>query len=126
MRVVKVIRSGIGAITESDVILADASKAIVVGFNVVATPSAKEIAKDHEVEIRNYTIIYKLVEDIQALSAPIDANKSSNDTACFLFSFSLIIVLRFSAIFFASLHILESGSLLLARLQVGYKNVQHP
>lgn len=64
--VVKVIRSGIGAITESDVILADASKAIVVGFNVVATPSAKEIAKDHEVEIRNYTIIYKLVEDIQA------------------------------------------------------------
>ncbi|MDE6284742.1 MAG: translation initiation factor IF-2 [Bacilli bacterium] len=62
---VKVIRSGIGAITESDVILAGASNAIVVGFNVVATANAKEVAKDHEVEIRNYTIIYKLVEDME-------------------------------------------------------------
>lgn len=63
---IKVIRSGIGAITESDVILANASNAIVVGFNVVATSNAKEVAKDHEVEIRNYTIIYKLVEDMEA------------------------------------------------------------
>lgn len=63
---IKVIRSGIGAITESDVILANASNAIVVGFNVVATANAKEVAKDHEVEIRNYTIIYKLVEDMES------------------------------------------------------------
>lgn len=63
---VKVIRSGIGAITESDVVLASASNAIVVGFNVVATSTAKEVAKDHNVEIRNYTIIYKLVEDMEA------------------------------------------------------------
>lgn len=63
---VKVIRSGIGAITESDVILANASNAIVVGFNVVATPSAKSVAKDYEVEIRSYTIIYKLVEDMES------------------------------------------------------------
>ena len=63
---VKVIRSGIGAITESDVVLAHASNAIVVGFNVVATPDAKVAAKDYAVEIRFYTIIYKLIEDVEA------------------------------------------------------------
>ena len=63
---VKVIRSGIGAITESDVILASASNAIIIGFNVVASSSAKDIAKDNNIDIRLYTIIYKLVEDIEA------------------------------------------------------------
>ena len=63
---VKVIRSGIGAITESDVVLASASNAIIIGFNVVASSSAKDIAKDNNIDIRLYTIIYKLVEDIEA------------------------------------------------------------
>ena len=63
---VKVIRSGIGAITESDVILASASNAIVIGFNVIAPQAAKDIAKDNNIEIRLYTIIYKLVEDMEA------------------------------------------------------------
>ncbi len=63
---VHVIRSGIGAITESDVILAHASQAIIIGFNVVATNNAKDVAKDYNVDIRTYTIIYKLVEDIEA------------------------------------------------------------
>lgn len=63
---VKVIRSGIGAITESDIVLANASNAIVIGFNVVASASTKEAAKEYSVEIRQYTIIYKLVEDIEA------------------------------------------------------------
>lgn len=63
---VKVIRSGIGAITESDVVLASASNAIIIGFNVVAPASSKEYAKDNNVDIRLYTIIYKLVEDIEA------------------------------------------------------------
>ena len=63
---VKVIRSGIGAITESDVVLASASNAIIIGFNVVASTSAKDIAKDNNIDIRLYTIIYKLVEDIEA------------------------------------------------------------
>ena len=62
---VKVIRSGIGAITESDVVLASASNAIIIGFNVVASNNAKEIAKDNNIDIRLYTIIYKLVEDIE-------------------------------------------------------------
>ena len=63
---VNVIRSGIGAITESDVILASASNAIIIGFNVVASTNAKELAKDKNIEIRLYTIIYKLVEDVES------------------------------------------------------------
>lgn len=63
---VKVIRSGIGAITESDVVLATASNAIIIGFNVIAGANTKELAKDKNVDIRLYTIIYKLIEDIEA------------------------------------------------------------
>ena len=63
---VKIIRSGIGAITESDVILASASNAIIIGFNVVSGANTKSLAKDKNVEIRLYTIIYKLIEDIEA------------------------------------------------------------
>ncbi len=62
---VKVIRSGIGTITESDVVLANASDAIIIGFNVVANNITKEIAKEYNVDIRLYTIIYKLVEEME-------------------------------------------------------------
>ena len=63
--VVKVIRSGIGTITESDVVLANASDALIIGFNVVPNNTTKEIAKEYNVDIRLYTIIYKLVEDME-------------------------------------------------------------
>ena len=63
--VVKVIRSGIGTITESDVVLANASNAIIIGFNVVPSNITKEIAKEYNVDIRLYTIIYKLVEEME-------------------------------------------------------------
>ncbi len=70
---VKVIRSGIGQITESDIVLASASKAIVIGFNVISSPGAKEMAKEYDVEIRLYTIIYKLVEEMeQAMKGMLD------------------------------------------------------
>ena len=62
---VKVIRSGIGAITESDVVLANASDAVIIGFNVVPSNSAKEVAKEYSVDIRLYTIIYKAVEEME-------------------------------------------------------------
>ena len=62
---IKVIRSGIGAITESDVILANASDAIEIGFNVVPSNITKEVAKEYSVEIRLYQIIYKLVEEME-------------------------------------------------------------
>ena len=62
---VKVIRSGIGTITESDIVLANASNAVVIGFNVVPSAITKEVAKEYSVDIRLYTIIYKLVEEME-------------------------------------------------------------
>ena len=62
---VKVIRSGIGTITESDVVLANASNAIIIGFNVSPSTITKEVAKEYGVDIRLYTIIYKAVEDME-------------------------------------------------------------
>ena len=62
---VKVIRSGVGTITESDVTLAKASNAIIIGFNVRPSAKTVEVAKDNGIEIRLYDIIYK-VEDITA------------------------------------------------------------
>lgn len=62
---VSVIRSGIGTITESDVVLANASNAIIIGFNVSPGSLTKEIAKEYNVDIRLYTIIYKVVEEME-------------------------------------------------------------
>ena len=62
---VKVIRSGIGTITESDVVLANASDAIIIGFNVSPSNMTKEIAKEYNVDLRLYTIIYKAVEEME-------------------------------------------------------------
>ena len=62
---VSVLHSGVGAITESDVILAEASKASVIGFNVRANASARDCANQKEVELRYYSIIYDLVDDVK-------------------------------------------------------------
>lgn len=61
-----VILTGVGSITESDILLASAANAIVVGFNVKPEPGAKREAERRKVEIRTYTIIYELIEDIEA------------------------------------------------------------
>ena len=63
---VSVIRSGVGTITESDVKLANASNAIIIGFNVRPNSSTTDLAKEQNVEIRLYNIIYKVVEDMEA------------------------------------------------------------
>ena len=63
---VKVIRSSVGAITESDIVLANASNAIIIGFNIRPNNSIKDYAKEQGVEIRLYDIIYKAVEDMEA------------------------------------------------------------
>ncbi len=63
---VNVIRSSVGAIKESDIVLAKASNAIVIGFNVRPNNTLKEFAKDQGVEIRLYDIIYKAVEEMEA------------------------------------------------------------
>ena len=62
---VNVIRSGIGGISESDVILADASKAIIIGFNIRPDHKVAETAKEKGIEVRYYDIIYKVVEDME-------------------------------------------------------------
>jgi len=63
---VNVVRSTVGAITESDVTLANASSAIIIGFNVRPTAAVKQFADENGVEIRLYNIIYRVAEDIEA------------------------------------------------------------
>jgi translation initiation factor IF-2 len=63
---VKIIHTGVGAITESDIILASASNAIVVGFNVRPDANAKRVAETENVDIRLHRIIYKVIEEIEA------------------------------------------------------------
>ena len=63
---VRIIHSGVGAITESDVMLASASNAIIIGFNVRPEPAAKVFADSEKVDIRLYRVIYNAIEDISA------------------------------------------------------------
>jgi translation initiation factor IF-2 len=63
---VKIIHNGVGAITESDIILASASNAIVIGFNVRPDTNAKRTAEAEKVDIRLHRIIYKAIEEIEA------------------------------------------------------------
>ncbi|BBD07918.1 translation initiation factor IF-2 [Desulfovibrio ferrophilus] len=76
---VNILHSGAGAITESDILLAAASNAIIIGFNVRPTAKIKEIAEQEHVEIRFYDIIYKLVSEIKdamaGMLAPIISEK---------------------------------------------------
>lgn len=63
---IALIHGGAGAITESDILLASASNAIIIGFNIRPTAKIKEVAEQEKVDIRFYDIIYKLVDDIKA------------------------------------------------------------
>ncbi|MPL60837.1 translation initiation factor 2 (bIF-2) [Rhodobacter sp. 140A] len=72
---VRVIHSGVGAITESDVGLAEASQAPVIGFNVRANAPARAAASQKGVEIRYYSIIYDLVDDIKAAASGLLKNE---------------------------------------------------
>ncbi len=62
---VRVIHQAIGGITESDILLAEASKAIIIGFNVIANAKGRALAETKGVEIRNYQVIYHIVDDIR-------------------------------------------------------------
>ena len=63
---VRVIHGGVGAVTESDVLLASASNAIIIGFNFRPEPAAKTFAENEKVDIRLYRVIYNAIEDVQA------------------------------------------------------------
>ncbi|RTL13571.1 MAG: translation initiation factor IF-2 [Flavobacteriaceae bacterium] len=62
---IKIIHKGVGAITESDVLLASASDAIIIGFNVRPQGNAKQLAEKEEIDIRNYSIIYDAIDDLK-------------------------------------------------------------
>ena len=62
---VNIIHKGVGAITESDVLLASASDAIVIGFNVRPTGNSRELAEKEEIDIRSYSIIYDAINDVK-------------------------------------------------------------
>jgi len=62
---INIIHKGVGAITESDVLLASASDAIIIGFNVRPMASAKTLADKEEIDIRNYSIIYDAIDDVK-------------------------------------------------------------
>ena len=63
---VNVIHNGVGAISESDVLLASASNAIILGFHVQIDPTAREVAQQEGVEVRSYKVIYEVVEEVRA------------------------------------------------------------
>ena len=63
---VNIVKGGVGTITESDIVLASAANAIVIGFNVRPNAKTVDFAKDNNVEIRLYDIIYKMIEDIES------------------------------------------------------------
>ncbi|CAI8832702.1 translation initiation factor IF-2 [Chryseobacterium sp. IT-36CA2] len=62
---VKILHSGVGQITESDINLAAASDAIIIGFNVRAGANAKDLADREEIEIRTYSVIYKAIDEVK-------------------------------------------------------------
>jgi translation initiation factor IF-2 len=62
----RVIHNGVGGITESDVLLAAASNAIIIGFNIRPEPKASDLAEKEHVDVRLYTIIYDALNDIKA------------------------------------------------------------
>ncbi|WP_294823084.1 translation initiation factor IF-2 [uncultured Flavobacterium sp.] len=62
---INIIHKGVGAITESDVLLASASDAIIIGFNVRPSASARTLADKEEIDIRNYSIIYDAIDDLK-------------------------------------------------------------
>ena len=64
---IKILHSGVGAITESDVVLARASNATILGFNVRANPQARDAAKRENIEIRYHSIIYALIDEMRDL-----------------------------------------------------------
>jgi len=63
---VNIVHKGVGQITESDVLLASASKAIIIGFQVRPSAGARKLAENEEIEIRLYSIIYQAIEEIQS------------------------------------------------------------
>ncbi len=73
---VRVIHTGVGGVNESDVLLADASDAVIIGFNAVPDPSVRALAEERGVDVRHYRVIYRITEDVrQALEGMLKARE---------------------------------------------------
>ena len=62
---VKIVHAGVGSINESDILLANVTDSVILGFHVAASPKAERMAQTEGVDIRNYTVIYELLEDVR-------------------------------------------------------------
>jgi translation initiation factor IF-2 len=64
---IKILQTAVGGITAADVQLANASNAVIIGFNVIPDEAARVLAEEHQIEVRRYEVIYKLTDDIKAI-----------------------------------------------------------
>ena len=75
----RILTGGVGALSESDISLAAASQAMVIGFNVRAIPQARDLAKRDNVEIRYHSIIYELIDEVKAAMGGLLSPDSQED-----------------------------------------------
>ena len=76
---IHVISSGVGAVNKSDLFIAETGSRLIIGFNVGLMPHIEHLVSEHTVEIRIYDIIYKLLEDLEALAASLKPKKTQED-----------------------------------------------
>lgn len=72
IRGIKVIQAGVGHISKSDLLMAETSSRLMIGFNTDILPRVKELAKEHNVEIRLYSVIYNLMDDLKKIVSSLD------------------------------------------------------
>jgi translation initiation factor IF-2 len=77
---VQIVHNGVGGITESDVNLATASKAVIIGFNTRADAAARKLAENNGIQIRYYNIIYEAVDDVKAALSGMLAPEKKEET----------------------------------------------
>ena len=75
---VKIVHSAVGGITESDVLLAKTAKGLVIGFNVRPDGGASQAARSQAIEIRSYSIVYELIDDMKKAMADYKAEGKAN------------------------------------------------
>jgi translation initiation factor IF-2 len=66
---IEIIQSGVGHVSKSDLLMAEAGSRLILGFNVDILPRVKELAKEHQVEVRLYRVIYNLTDDLKKIAA---------------------------------------------------------
>ncbi|MFO7891519.1 MAG: translation initiation factor IF-2 [bacterium] len=77
---VKIVHKGVGAIVESDVLLAETSNAVIIGFNVTINDKARELSREENVDIRRYEVIYDIVNDVKlALSGLLEPERNEEN-----------------------------------------------